>query len=397
MKKTLNNIFDEANASEIETLVKQNAAPEVSADTLSSIKDKVYAKTNLKKEKRTPKSVWLRFGAIAACFCLVIGVVFASGILDFSDDDNPDVQSNDGKKKEVLSIDMLLDRTDLNNIVLGDDANLNPDQDNADINSPLYEESWIEWNGIKLTKPLYGGVSNLEADTVIAIVAKSLTPSTSSLDTYKYNGKTYTQLLDELSAAEGVYYQLVLAKDFADYYSEHYEGLSQDDSELDAFWEKVYSNVDKEFLHDNNYVVDGDDPFNDEAISNDLKRYEALRSQIENDLNQCRIEYRAKNAPDIDWNKLAEKGFDIYQNEGTYVVVVTVHSIEDFTSCVKEICSEEVVSNTVFRYATHAELGLPTPDVPSNDGQDIVPSGANEEPIEIPHEEQPVEDDVAVE
>ena len=75
MKKTLNNIFDEANAGEIENLVKQNAAPEVSADTLSSIKDKVYAKTNLKNERKPNKNVWLRFGAIAACFVLVLSAV----------------------------------------------------------------------------------------------------------------------------------------------------------------------------------------------------------------------------------------------------------------------------------------------------------------------------------
>ena len=75
MKKTLNHIFDEANAGEIENLVKQNAAPEVSADTLSSIKDKVYAKTNLKKERKPNKNEWLRFGAIAACFVLILGAV----------------------------------------------------------------------------------------------------------------------------------------------------------------------------------------------------------------------------------------------------------------------------------------------------------------------------------
>ena len=106
MKKTLNHIFDEANANEIDNLVKQNAVSEVSADTLSSIKDKVYTKTNLKKEIKTPKSVWLRFGAIAACFCLIVGVVFATGILNFSDD-VPGDQHNDSKKKEVLSLNEL--------------------------------------------------------------------------------------------------------------------------------------------------------------------------------------------------------------------------------------------------------------------------------------------------
>ena len=88
MKKTLNHIFDEANAGEIENLVKQNAVPEVSVDTLSSIKDKVYAKTNLKKERKTNKSVWLRFGAIAACFCLIV-TLGAIGLFMNDTPDNP--------------------------------------------------------------------------------------------------------------------------------------------------------------------------------------------------------------------------------------------------------------------------------------------------------------------
>ena len=89
MKKTLNHIFDEANAGEIENLVKQNAAPEVPVDTLSSIKDKVYAKTNLKKERKPNKSVWLRFGAIAACFLLIVSAVIVVPMLR---EDNPGVE-----------------------------------------------------------------------------------------------------------------------------------------------------------------------------------------------------------------------------------------------------------------------------------------------------------------
>ena len=81
MKKTLNHIFDEANANEIENFVKQNAAPEVSADTLSAIKDKVYAKTNLKNERKPNKNVWLRFGPVAACFLLIVSAVIAVPML----------------------------------------------------------------------------------------------------------------------------------------------------------------------------------------------------------------------------------------------------------------------------------------------------------------------------
>ena len=65
MKKTLSNIFDEANANELEKLVSQNAASDVSADTLSSIKNKVYTKTGITKAK-TKKSFAFRWQSYVA-------------------------------------------------------------------------------------------------------------------------------------------------------------------------------------------------------------------------------------------------------------------------------------------------------------------------------------------
>lgn len=358
----------------------------------------VEQKDRLRQKNKNPKGIWLRFGAIAACFCLIVGVVISTGILNFSDD-VPDDQPNDGKEKEVLSINELLGRTDLGSIIYGGNTNVNPDKENTDIdpNAPSDDVLREEWNGINLTKQLYDDISKLNDDTAIAIVAKSLSTEGTSLNDYEYNGKTYAQLLNDLRVAEDIYYKLVVTKEFADDYLTYYNSLDKDDHEVDIFWEKVYSNIDKDFLHENNYVVDGEDSFNDEAISADLEKYEDLRSQLENDLNQCRIEYRVHNASNIDWSKFAEKGFDVYQNEGIYIVVLPIHSMESFADCVKEVCSAELVSNTVFRYATHAELGLPTHDIPSDDGQDIVPSDVNDEPIEIPHDEQPVADDVVVE
>jgi len=358
----------------------------------------VEQKDRLRQKNKNPKGIWLRFGAIAACFCLIVGVVISTGILNFSDD-VPDDQPNDGKEKEVLSINELLGRTDLGSIIYGGNTNVNPDKENTDIdpNAPSDDVLREEWNGINLTKQLYDDISKLNDDTAIAIVAKSLSTEGTSLNDYEYNGKTYAQLLNDLRVAEDIYYKLVVTKEFADDYLTYYNSLDKDDHEVDIFLEKVYSNIDKDFLHENNYVVDGEDPFNDEAISADLEKNEDLRSQLENDLNQCRIEYRVHNAPNIDWSKFAEKGFDVYQNEGIYIVVLPIHSMESFADCVKEVCSAELVSNTVFRYATHAELGLPTHDIPSDDGQDIVPSDVNDEPIEIPHDEQPVADDVVVE
>ena len=114
MKKTLNNIFDEANAGEIENLVKQNAAPEVSADTLSAIKDKVYAKTNLKNERKPNKNVWLRFGAIAACFVLVLSAVIAVPMLQKAN--LPDVPTWDTAQYSAEDIAKLFDSMKLDGV-----------------------------------------------------------------------------------------------------------------------------------------------------------------------------------------------------------------------------------------------------------------------------------------
>lgn len=77
MKKSMNNIFDEASASEIENLVKKNDAPDVSDDTLISIKNKVYAKTGIanSKKKRAFVFRWQSYIAVAACFALIVGAI----------------------------------------------------------------------------------------------------------------------------------------------------------------------------------------------------------------------------------------------------------------------------------------------------------------------------------
>ncbi len=78
MKKTINNIFDEAKPNEIENLVNKNDAPDVSADTLSSIKNKVYTQTGIAAVPRK-KPFFLRWQSYvtvgAACLCLGIGVI----------------------------------------------------------------------------------------------------------------------------------------------------------------------------------------------------------------------------------------------------------------------------------------------------------------------------------
>ncbi len=78
MKTTLRQIFDEANANELETLISRNPAPDAPTDTLSSVRDKVFAGTGLsgtEKKKRTPfrlpRAAAAALVACAAAVCLI--------------------------------------------------------------------------------------------------------------------------------------------------------------------------------------------------------------------------------------------------------------------------------------------------------------------------------------
>lgn len=110
MKKTLNDIFDEASASEIEDLVNRNAAPTVSDETLLSVKDKVYAKTGLKKKDKSRIGIWMRFGAIAACLALTIGAVI---MIQMPGKDDPAVvpgpETSDSSDADLPSEDISFD------------------------------------------------------------------------------------------------------------------------------------------------------------------------------------------------------------------------------------------------------------------------------------------------
>lgn len=101
MKKKLNELFDQATPRELDGFSDALNAPALSDETLASIKNKVYTKTKLNPEPkrvqkpRTPRMIWLRVGALAACLCLIVTGVFGGvGLLKdrFSDATAPITQ-----------------------------------------------------------------------------------------------------------------------------------------------------------------------------------------------------------------------------------------------------------------------------------------------------------------
>lgn len=75
MKKKLKDILDNATPEELDAFADDLDSSDLPPDVLASVKNKVYAKTNIKR--KSARSVWLRLGAIAACFAVIVGVVLA--------------------------------------------------------------------------------------------------------------------------------------------------------------------------------------------------------------------------------------------------------------------------------------------------------------------------------
>ena len=177
MKKTLNDIFDEANANELENLVSQNAASDVSADTLSSIKNKVYAKTGITKAK-TKKPIafrWQSYVAVAACLLLIVGGIFgAPSIMKLFNNVEPSIVDN------VLP-------TDIDRIIWAANGQSNEDLDEA--------AALVTWNGWSMNYSLYEVLNRADKTDFIAIVVSK--NNSAELDSFEYKGTTLIQLRAE--------------------------------------------------------------------------------------------------------------------------------------------------------------------------------------------------------
>ena len=75
MKKSLYEILDGAEPKELDLFEKESKVSPLSSEIETSIQEKVYAKTGLKKEKKRARSVWLRMGALAACALFIVGMI----------------------------------------------------------------------------------------------------------------------------------------------------------------------------------------------------------------------------------------------------------------------------------------------------------------------------------
>ena len=102
MKKTIDDVFDEGTYTEMDRLLNQSDAPDVSKKTRARIKDKAYAKAGLAApQKKNSVEVIGRYVAAVACFFLMIGVVlFAVSIFGFDGESKKNMTQQDEMQEQ---------------------------------------------------------------------------------------------------------------------------------------------------------------------------------------------------------------------------------------------------------------------------------------------------------
>jgi len=101
MKKKLQEIFDGIKPNELDQFSDLLSVPKLPSHKLSSVKSKVFAKTDIKYDAKGQNNVWIRFCAVAACFCMIIGVITVLPMM--RRDETPDITQDFGTKDRESS------------------------------------------------------------------------------------------------------------------------------------------------------------------------------------------------------------------------------------------------------------------------------------------------------
>ena len=281
MKKTLSNIFDEANANELENLVSQNAASDVSADTLSSIKNKVYAKTGITKAKTKKPIVfrWQSYVAVAACFLLVVGGIFgAPSIMKLFNNDQPSIL-----------VDIALP-TDIDKIIWAANGQSNEDPDDAN--------AFVTWNGWSMNYSLYEVLNRANDTDFIAVVVRK--NNSIDRDSFEYNGTTYGKLRaeqEDLHALREKFVDFPKMSEWLKYGELLYTtGTPDGEKWTKELYDETVAYYGEDFIE--KYIVDGKLAF--ELLNEDLLACERRIGEISNELVELNEEYHKSYVDDVE-------------------------------------------------------------------------------------------------
>lgn len=386
MKITVSSIFDEATAEEIEYLLSKNPAPEASEGVISSVKQRVGEKIEIKRKKRPPFSKWGVIAAACACVCVAIGVSLGIALSSGSPELPSDTTGHSGGDANVNSVEDLLGLADYGSIIWGSgsvEGDL-PTADEAygdDVTGVEGEhpQGYTLWNGANISNELmeYTKEGSWHEKTLLAITAKTVSPPDTSIFDFVYNGRTYREIWDERSALTEELHRIISLKKFARHYGEFTEEI----------WQKLYDydGIDEAYV---NSYYDGEE-FLMEKIDGDLEAFEARLVKLDSEVAECEREYSALHLPEL--ALLSPKGYYVVENAGIYIVFVKPAELAGLISDIVSLTDPDILDGCVLRLATKNDLGIesggvndvPLPDVEVPDAEDLIPAPDTESNIGV--------------
>lgn len=368
MKTTIYRVFDEADAAELAPFLRQNGAPTVRRDTMDAVRRMVYEKTGLREQKKKPLFLRPQVWAAAACVCLVVGALFASGVLPggvHSDIEDPAISYH-------LVEDLYL-RADFERILWGQqqDGDLAPNvpaEDPEESGGSCIINPTVRRDGLNVSLTLSDQLSMLSPDAPVAIGVTLLTAPSHPLMDHVYQGRSYSEMQHDYQESRNLLEKLTELKRLSSrYQSEPFE--SEDD--IYTFWAKLYETAGEELAikYFSGDKVSG--RFDTNAISDDLSACEAKKLQLENALEACRRDWNAECAALPELERLqTEKGYYVVKNGSTYAIILPAGQFTAFAADMQALFGQENAQSVMFRLATRAELGM---EEPADDAQIPVP------------------------
>lgn len=361
MKIRLDEIFDGATEDEIAVLVADNPAMPVSGKVAASIKRRVQKRLFRGKERAVYPRVRVALLSAALVALLTLSVF---GVARLLDKDEPQKGNNAGGG--IHSLSELLGRDDFDGILWVDETPRSDKEEISDesgrgdeISGIPEPDGVVEWNGINLDVMLMSAIESSEGVKVLAVTVSST--NSGSLADFVYNGRRYGSVIAEYRECLDRAGELTTLRKFAKLCE------SRDDIETDAILDKLTAEVGEELIK--KYFDSDKGEFDIVGIDEALSSAETELGMLEDEIENIEKMYYSANLPDL--SLLAEKkGYYVVENAGVRVVFLECDKAEAFAADICSLYSEKILSDSFFRLASQADLGIEDTDEP-----DVMPGG----------------------
>lgn len=364
MNINLYDLFDGAQAAELEPVLSEGMFALPAEASLANIKTLTFRRAGIVKKSSFR---WQRCGVLAAGVCLMVAAAWGAtkwqNVILAEGSEPAGIQSPRGDGVVHVGS-AIAEDFDSSRIVWGtsEDVTLRePEPDKLQDPSASGDQTdndvvfaYSQWNSLNVSNSLSGALLNNGADAVFAVGARSLLEPDVELSDFRYNGKTYEELRQQESVLIDLLGDLTTMRKWASYAAETGEDVM----------EMLLVEMKEEFI--NQYYSDG--IFDMEAITMDEAAISEEFERIEMQIYELKGAFSQQHDTTPDLSLLSEYGYYVVNHNDRYFVMANEAELAELAETMKLCYSVEILENTVFTLASPEELGIEDQDMPEAQG-----------------------------